>query len=215
MSKRADRMVEEFKSLEWQDTYDNDFMRFGRVIKSVKQQLEGCNYRWDFAIKYFKENNCKSVIDVGCQMGSFQQKCINEGIFEVTGMDISKLAIKRAKEEVPKAKFIVGDITKKTNMKQKYDAVTAFQVIEHMEDPKETVNKLYGMLNPGGLLICTVPIEKALDDRLHIQYFDFYKYMHLFEHLTKDFKIYKIHKFKNKNIKKNLFALVLKKPEVK
>lgn len=47
---------------------------------------------------------------------------------------------------------------------QIFDLITAFDVIEHIDDDRTIVSELYQMLAPGGTLILTVPASMALWD---------------------------------------------------
>lgn len=75
-----------------------------------------------------------SVLDVGCGMGHFSKYVKN-----YEGIDWSEEAIKKAKELYPEKTFFCAnhsDITKK------YDAVTLFEVFEHVENPKKMLEEL-------------------------------------------------------------------------
>ena len=58
-----------------------------------------------------KKNGGRRILDLGCGSG-FQSKQLFEAGLEVVGLDLSLGMIHEAKKRVPKAKFVVGDITK-------------------------------------------------------------------------------------------------------
>ena len=53
--------------------------------------------------------NRKNIVEIGCGLGSFTKRIFDLGV-NVTGVDISTTAIKKAKEKYPDINFLVGDI---------------------------------------------------------------------------------------------------------
>jgi len=100
------------------------------------------------------------VLDIGCGAGSLtalqQEKCPGF-IFE--GIDISKKAIKLAKESYPGIKFSVASAESVGMIGKKYDAVSISEVIEHVKDPEKVLNNIYKILNKNGVLYLTTPLE--------------------------------------------------------
>ncbi len=60
-------------------------------------------------INLIRKLKVKKVIELGCGLGNFTKK-ISDNNVKVLGVDISKTAIKKAKENFPKCSFRVGDI---------------------------------------------------------------------------------------------------------
>ncbi len=92
----------------------------------------------------------KSVADVGCGIGhktSILKKYFRKA--DVSGFDFAEPAIKVAKTAYGKPqgiKFSCEDITK-ANYKKKYDLITAFDVLEHVDDWEDLVKKLIKVNN--------------------------------------------------------------------
>lgn len=72
----------------------------------------------------------RSVLDFGCGEGRFSQFVKN-----YTGTDWSSEAIKKAKERFPDKKFV-------SEIDGKFDFIVMFEVFEHLENPKETIEGL-------------------------------------------------------------------------
>lgn len=98
-----------------------------------------------------------SVLDIGCGCGLPATKLLAEH-FDVTGVDFSKVQIERAKELVPSARFLCGDISKLTFPPGSYGAIVSFYAIIHMpldEHPKLFAN-IARWLRPSGYFVATV-----------------------------------------------------------
>ncbi|MGD0711217.1 MAG: methyltransferase domain-containing protein [Bacteroidales bacterium] len=111
-----------------------------------------------FAQRYVKD---KHVLDYGCGTG-YGSLMLSDIAANVTAVDLSKDAIGFAKQN-----YIADNLNFKTipeltdphssEASEKFDIVTSFQVIEHVPDDKEFVEKLKNLLNPGGYLLLSTP----------------------------------------------------------
>ncbi len=73
-----------------------------------------------------------NILEVGCGLGYVSSKLQSElpGNVNVTGMDISPTAIRKAKVLFPTQEFIVGDIrSDNLNVRKKYDIVLMVEVL--------------------------------------------------------------------------------------
>lgn len=100
------------------------------------------------------------VLEVGCGGGGMI-KAIGyyRHDLELTGLDISKFAIKEAKKNSKKVRFVVGDIYKLPFKDKTFDAVVAFDIVEHLENPEKAIKEIYRVLKPGGVLHLFSPCE--------------------------------------------------------
>ncbi len=97
------------------------------------------------------------VLDLGCGAGVPTTKQLAEH-FTVTGIDISKRQIDRARYNVPNATFMQADMADLEFPPGSFDAVTAFYSIIHLprdEQPK-LLQSITAWLRPGGLLVATM-----------------------------------------------------------
>jgi 2-polyprenyl-3-methyl-5-hydroxy-6-metoxy-1,4-benzoquinol methylase len=98
----------------------------------------------------------RRLLDVGCATGFFLELAAAEG-FVVHGVEFSNVAISLAREDI-RANIICGDVN--SLLKQgtdKFDVVTAFDIIEHVQDPVQFLEDIRTMLAPGGLLALSTP----------------------------------------------------------
>ena len=102
------------------------------------------------------KNGITSVLDLGCGFGYFLKLCERVGIKDVCGLEISDYAIEQAERHTK------ADIRKVDNLRtafgdKKFEAVTAFDVVEHLENDREVFRFVYERLWPGGLFYGTTP----------------------------------------------------------
>jgi SAM-dependent methyltransferase len=105
------------------------------------------------------------LLDVGCGGGTFLWAARDRG-WEATGVERSAQLCDVARETsqgatVINAAFEDADLPAGT-----FDAVTMWDVIEHVRDPAAVVNKLASLLRPGGVLVLCTPDEDSLLTRI-------------------------------------------------
>lgn len=112
-----------------------------------------------------------NVLDVGSATGTISFYLGSKGL-NVDGIEISKHAIKYAnlnKEafSLQNVNFINSSIENyKTN--KKYDLITCFEVLEHLEDDKKNLIQLANYMNKNSILTISVPSSNAPLYRLGI-----------------------------------------------
>ena len=98
-----------------------------------------------------------SVLDIGCGAGVPVTRTLTER-FNVTGVDVSAEMVRLARENVPSANFIHGDILSLEFEDSSFDAVVAFYSIFHLprEEHAALFRRVHNWLKPGGYLMCTL-----------------------------------------------------------
>ncbi len=91
------------------------------------------------------KKDARSLLDVGYGNGDFLKYLAKKKSgLKLCGIDSLKVGD-------PGIEFIQGDFFTHA-FKGRFDAITSFMVIEHIEDPREFIKKLYECLEPGGFL---------------------------------------------------------------
>lgn len=107
-----------------------------------------------------KNGTDKTLLDIGCGDGPFVEFAAQNG-FHVVGIDFDTTSLIAAKRRNFKTEpeFINTDLEDyyKKNPGKKFDIITAFEVIEHLDNPKRVLKLINLMLKPGGLFIGTLP----------------------------------------------------------
>lgn len=95
-------------------------------------------------------------LDVGCSAGFMIEVGIKHG-FDSYGVEFSKEAISKADVQT-QSRIINSDVNQLSDSKEsKFDLVTCFDIVEHVQDPFIFLASLKRLLNPGGLLVLTTP----------------------------------------------------------
>lgn len=99
----------------------------------------------------------RKLLDVGSATGFFMLIARRFG-FEVYGMEASEKAVNIAKEKynLNVVKALSFDELPEEYRKP-YDVITAFEVLEHVEEPLVFLEKIYSLLDKGGILLLSCP----------------------------------------------------------
>lgn len=105
--------------------------------------------------KYFP--NTESFLEIGCGTG-FVLSGIRREFKDIKlfGSDIFSEGFAYAKERVPEATFFQMD-AHKIPFKDEFDAIGAFDVIEHIEEDEVALSQIFQAVKSGGGIILTVP----------------------------------------------------------
>jgi SAM-dependent methyltransferase len=101
------------------------------------------------------------VLDLGCGNGIPAAKWLSDNGFRVTGVDLSDTMIERARELVPGAAFLRGDVTSVDEVDfdaASFDAVVSFYALIHVPvtDQPGVFVRAARWLRSGGLFVATV-----------------------------------------------------------
>lgn len=115
------------------------------IVATFKKRLEQIE-------NYFRNGR---LLDVGCAYGFFLELAKKNG-WQVQGLEISEAAYRYAKNslKLPVLNKTLEDAKFKN---ESFDAVTLFDVIEHLPNPKATIKEARRILKPNGLIVITTP----------------------------------------------------------
>jgi SAM-dependent methyltransferase len=153
--------------------YANDFFLF---IKRIVNNLKG-----------------KKILEIGCGNGTLLRKILSDS-GRAIGIEPSE---RKLDKSIPKG-IVIRDFYPSGYIKEKFDIIIHYGVLEHAEDPKSFLEAQKRNLKPNGIIFFSIPdcsyYLKSGDISIffheHWNYFDFYSLNSLLKSLS--FKIINI-----------------------
>ncbi len=95
------------------------------------------------------------LLDIGCGVGRFCRAAYAKN-WDVKGIDVSAIAVAKGQQTAP---FPIFNTTVDDYLKsgEQFDVVTAFEVLEHLQDPLDFLCNAAKLVKKGGTFFCTVP----------------------------------------------------------
>ena len=127
--------------------------------------------RWKWLLKRWKGGN---LIDMGCLWSELPINALYRfPDASVWGLDQANEAIGALQKKYPEINYVVGDVYDTQFPDKSFDYVVAGELIEHLEEPKKFIKEAYRILDDGGILALSTPLEEAreigaVDKELHI-----------------------------------------------
>jgi SAM-dependent methyltransferase len=94
-----------------------------------------------------REFGVKMVLDFGCGFGQFLEMC---RLFGLQAIGVDRSNVRRSGAGV----HIFAELD---DVSGKFDAITLFEVLEHLDDPLTVLTSLKDRLETGGIMIVEVP----------------------------------------------------------
>lgn len=107
-------------------------------------------------------SNPRTLLDAGCGTGNLLSALQRElPDVQLNGIDFSTQMLGRARQKVPRASIIEGDLNAPLPYPDaSFDVVTCVNVLYAVANPEKTLAELKRVLVPGGTLIITSPMAK-------------------------------------------------------
>jgi len=98
-----------------------------------------------------------AVLDLGCGAGVPVARTLAADGYEVTGVDVSEVQIRRARRLVPRARFLRADATRVELPAESFDAVVCLYTLIHLplDEQPPLLGRIANWLRPGGWLLAT------------------------------------------------------------
>ena len=138
--------------------YWNDFWKSKELIYklyepfvSILKNLYFTNIKVDYIKKFISNSH---ILEIGCGNGKLLERLPNNN--KMTGLDISRFAIKKARKNLKnnKISLILDDIFNKRFKSNTFDLVFSDSIIEHYSDRlEEFIREEYRITKRGGYII--------------------------------------------------------------
>ncbi len=105
-----------------------------------------------------------ALLDLGCSSGSFLETLMGSS-WKLHGIEMSEATARKAQVKAG-AQIFVGDILEAPYPAASFDAITCFDVLEHVYEPQKVMAKVQEWLKPGGIFYVLVPNIDSAEARL-------------------------------------------------
>lgn len=148
---------EELKILYNEGLYKNT-RNFLHPIVDILQTF----FQWERMQKVRRVNKTGKLLDFGCGKGRFMSYAFKKG-WDVYGVEPSKTSFNLARHRHGNRVFVS---LKQIDIEEKFDVITLWHVLEHIDEPLETLKQIRSYLKPEGRLFIAVPNIESFQARL-------------------------------------------------
>jgi len=134
-------------------SYSDDY--FTQKNEYLNRWDEFCSIFESLIDKMLRFKKTGKLLDVGAGVGILLSVAAKKG-FEVKGVEVSEWASAFARNEKG-LDIITGKLEAANFKKESFDVVVINHALEHIEDPKGSLNEIYKILKEDGLLVIGVP----------------------------------------------------------
>jgi len=132
----------------------------GEIVENESSFYREIYSKGLFSIERIKDKGL--ILDVGCSTGFFLD-IAKENQWQTFGLE---LGLEEAKVAADKGHDIVTCTVDKTKFKEKFDAITLWDVFEHIPDPHTYLKQLSRILKKDGIIFMQIPNSGALAPRI-------------------------------------------------
>ncbi|OGK18259.1 hypothetical protein A3G67_03110 [Candidatus Roizmanbacteria bacterium RIFCSPLOWO2_12_FULL_40_12] len=151
------------------DYYDQSGVNKNSVLEKILAYISKLSNLKKESLIYntFNSNKKMSILDVGCGRGNFLS-ALNPLRFKKYGVEINREAYEVSRKKG--LNVFYGDITKVNFGSKKFDAVSLWHVLEHLDKPNTLFMIINKILIRKGVLIFQVPNPKSLGFKFGREY---------------------------------------------
>lgn len=144
--------------VEMSEHYTSDYHR---LISSAGDAPQRWAFRKEALSSHKPRGGC--LLDLGCSSGAFLE-FMKDGPWTLSGIEMSAEGAKTA-EQRSGAHVFVGNILDAPFPAESFDAITCFDVLEHLYEPRRVMERVSGWLKPGGIFYVLVPNVDSAEAR--------------------------------------------------
>lgn len=152
----AVQVTDDLSAVNLQDYYGQEFFdeAYGWLQaegRGRRKEYRKFNYRLE-EIEKLKPDKGR-ILDVGCSFGFFLDAARQRG-WSTAGLDIGEYAAKFAREKLG-LEVYVATLADAPLEPGSFDAVAAWNLVEHLDDPVTELDCINALLRPGGIFVFT------------------------------------------------------------
>ena len=124
----------------------------------AQEETDPMDPEFDDCLDSLGEGAGRKLLDIGCGGGGFLSRAKKAG-FAVSGIDFNEVRLKLVREKLGVDTLYHGSLPDfaAAHPDERYDVITLFQVIEHLDHPAEWLSAARKLLKPGGRFFIGTP----------------------------------------------------------
>ncbi len=107
-----------------------------------------------------------NIIDIGCGNGRFLKGLIDKN-YKAYGIELPSKSAQRA-ARIPGLNLKIGNLSEDDFEDNFFDVVTMWHVLEHLSQPRQTLETIQRILKQGGYLVISLPNINSFQSKLFI-----------------------------------------------
>lgn len=155
-------------------TLKHFYDEFHKEAKAQTKMITPKNFTYHIVLNIIGEylQPKAKVLDVGCGTGPISLYLASQGN-SVTGIDVSQNAINvaQASADVLKLKnvsFLNLSFPEDSLAQQQFDFITCIEVLDHIPNDRTTIERIFSLLSPNGVLVLSVSSRNSPIHRLRM-----------------------------------------------
>lgn len=129
-------------------------------------------YRHKLVARLVQDRKASSLVDLGCGQGDFLQH-LNSTNRDITlrGIELSRTGTEITKSKVSRAEVVQVDLLAQEfnpSILSQSEVGTCIEVLEHLDDASKFLQRASQLIQPGGILVVTVPSGPRTAFDIHI-----------------------------------------------
>ncbi|WP_276260084.1 class I SAM-dependent methyltransferase [Haloglomus litoreum] len=135
--------------------------------RGVSRMLSRARDRKELLAEILEQVRPTSMLDVGCGTGELALRLVEiAGVEECVGVDVSAAAVERAEEHGLTAYQVDVEDERLPFEDDRFDVITASEVIDYLCDPGNLFREVQRCLRPGGVFVLTTPNLASSHNRI-------------------------------------------------
>ena len=190
-----------------QGRYEEEYYFFDEHNKA--SNVKRAVWQIDFAKRLIEKYRLPTqlrTLDIGSGTGEFVAKCLGCE-YDAYGVDISQFCVEAAIQrwDIPGRVFCIKDVSLISSIiGNSFEVITLWEILEHLEDPIDFLQRVSLLLKKGGLLVFSTPNVKSLWAKMLKEKWHGFEipeyHITYFESRTLNLAIEKAGNYKNTNI---------------
>jgi len=147
-----------FSDASLKEYYNNNHTEQSEIVELDEDNFYSHLYNQGLTSILDAKSSAKSILDIGCSSGVFLDVASREGL-DTFGIELNKSEYLFAQHKGHK---VYNELLENVEFKNKFDAISLWDVFEHLKDGRFYLNLLKNILSDDGIVFIQIPSADAL-----------------------------------------------------